>query len=65
LLLPPWRSDVRDVQAAGQAATLLPALMTLVAEAGGHYIYAGCEQIPRENFAATDETGEWRFTRLL
>ena len=38
--------------------------MTLVAEAGGHYIYVGCDQIPRENFAATDETGQWRFTHF-
>ena len=38
--------------------------MTLVAEACGHYIYVGCEQILRENFAATDETGQWRFTHF-
>jgi hypothetical protein len=59
------RSFARFRPPVTQAATLLPALATLVAEAGGHYIHIGCEQTTRDtNFAAADETVKWRLTRL-
>ena len=48
-----------------QAATVLPASATLLAEAGGYYIYIDREQTAQDtNFAATDETVKWRLTRL-